>query len=154
MTKKLIACFVILSFIFSSINLESKGAKSPDRNISSVIKEIEKIREGGITWDEVQHLIEFLQEKFGEGGVYVNMMCKVTGIGMGLLFPPFIPVTPVLFAALGILLSTDGLMGQWSHMVHLAIFIPFVGFPAYFAPPALFIIAGFAGVVIGVAIFS
>lgn len=157
MTKKFVIYFVIFSIIFASVNLRSEKVETSDENIkdiTSVIIEIEKILERGATAEKIQYLIEFLKEKFGEGGVYVNIMCKVTGIGMGLLFPPFIPITPVLFAALGLLLGTDGLMGEWSHVVHLAIFIPFVGFSAYFAPPALFLIAGFAGVVIGVAIFN
>ena len=80
-------------------------------------------------------------------------MCKVMGIGMGLLLPPFIPITPILFAMPGILLDTTGLMGHWTHVVHIAIFIPFIGLPAYFALP-LFFIVGFAGIVIGIAIFK
>ena len=155
MTKKFVIYFVILSIIFASVNLRSEKVENSDEDITYVISEIEKILERGVTAEKIQYLIEFLKEKFGEGGVYVNMMCKVTGIGMGLLFPPFIPITPVLFAGVpGLILDTDGLMGHWMHAVHLAIFIPFVGFSAYFSLPALFLIAGFAGVVIGVAIFS
>ena len=154
MTKKFLTCFVILSIIFTSMNLRAdKKEKFLDESIASIINELERIREGGITEEEIHHFIEFLQEKF-EGGVYVNMMCKVTGFGMGLLLPPFIPVSPVLIAVLGLLLDTDGLMGHWAHVVHIAVFIPFVGLPAYFIPPAFFFIAGFAGIVIGIAIFQ
>lgn len=153
--KKIVICFITFLVIFPFVNSEdNKNLEISDENIIFVINELNRIKEGGITVEETQHFIEFLQDKFGKSNIYVNVMCKVTGIGMGLLIPPFIPITPILFAAVGILLDTDGLMGHWTHMVHLAIFIPFIGLPLYFAPPALFLITGFAGIVIGVAIFK
>ena len=71
----------------------------------------------------------------------------------GVTFFYFILITPILFAMPGILLDTTGLMGHWTHVVHIAIFIPFIGLPAYFALP-LFFIVGFAGIVIGIVIFK
>ncbi len=144
MRKKIVICFIIFLIIFPIVNSSNKKLE-----ISDNINELK-----GIRMEKVQRFIGFLKDKFGDNNVYVNMMCKITGIGIGLLIPPFIPATPLLIAAGGTFLDTDGLMGHWVHMVHLAIFIPFVGLPIYFSPPALFLIAGFAGVVIGVAIFK
>ena len=100
--------------------------------------------------DELKNLVEFLEEKYGGDSIYMNTMCKVIGIGAGILFPPFIPLSSMLISFPVTALTTQGLQGVWSHTVNIAIFIAFAGVPIYIPPPPLFIILGYAGAVIGI----
>ncbi|RLF32509.1 MAG: hypothetical protein DRN07_04865 [Thermoplasmata archaeon] len=155
---KLLVCLagilLIVSLFSSSLGeenaLKTKETSSPDKNISFILEQIKSIEENGITRQEIDGLVCALQEKFGESSVYLNTMCKVLGIGAGILFPPFIPLSPVVIAAPITLLDTTGLQGHWFHGVHVAVFISFVGLPTYIMPPPLFITVGFAGVAIGI----
>jgi len=123
---------------------------SKEEKMAFVFEQVKKIKKDGIKQGEINELIQILQERFGEGNVYVNTMCKVLGIGGGILFPPFIPLSPLVIATPIVLLDTDGLNGHWFHGVNVAIFIAFIGLPTYIAPLPLFIIVGFAGIAIGI----
>jgi len=144
--RKFIAFLIIFSICLPCVSPNKKEKNE----IDFVIDELKSIREGGFTEEEIEVFIEILQEKFGEDSIYVNTMCKVVGIGGGIIFPPFIPLTPALIAFPITFLDTQGLQGHWAHAVHVAIFIPFVGFSMYVMLPAIFAIAGFSGVVIGI----
>jgi len=147
----------------NSLKTTSSKIKAPiyQKNIGTrsitdgrVIKILELINEmrkdGTIDKKEIEKLKTTVEELFEENSIYVNTMCKVTAIGGGLLLLPFLPVTPVLVAAGGILLDTDGANGHWSHIVQIAMFIPFIGVPLYILPPPLFIIGGYAGFALGI----
>lgn len=89
-----------------------------------------------------------LAEMLGNSGaVYVNAVCKVIGIGLLLLFPPFIPVTPLLFATFSVV-TTEGTMGEWTHGAVLVFCMPFVGVSVYLLPQPMFVFTGFAGLVV------
>ncbi len=121
-----------------------------DERVVMLLNELkEKNSDGVLDKKEVEELLELSKELFGDENVHVNGLCKVTGIGGGLVIPPYLPITPVLIAVGAILLDTEGTNGHWCHTVHLAIMIPFVGGPI-FIPPYYVIIAGFAGAVIGI----
>ena len=123
-----------------------------DERVTMLLNELkEKNSDGVLDKKEVKELLELSKELFGDENVHVNGLCKVTGIGGGLVIPPYLPITPVLIAVGAILLDTEGTNGHWCHAVHLAIMIPFVGGPI-FIPPYYVIIAGFAGAVIGIAL--
>lgn len=151
--KKFLVSVVLLSLCSTFIapsKIDADKISSKNENIDLVVNEIKEIQKGGITEKEVKAFIEFLKEKFGEDSIYVNTMCKVIGIGGGILFPPFLPLSPLLISFPITFLDTQGLQGHWFHAVHLAIFISFVGAPFYIFPPPLFVIGGFAGMVIGI----
>ncbi len=160
MIKKFLVCFIILLVSLSSVNslkmtvnslkMDSAESFSDNENINFVIDKLKEIQEGGIDKEEIDSFIEILQEKFGGDSIYVNAMCKIAAIGAGILLPPFLPLSPVLIAFPFVVLDTTGLQGHWCHGVHIAIFFSFVGAPIYVMLPAIFIIAGFAGVVIGI----
>jgi len=120
-----------------------KNSKSEDVVITS--KEIQRGES-----NELKDLVEFLEEKYGGDSIYMNTMCKVIGIGAGILFPPFIPLSPMLISFPVTALATQGLQGEWSHTVNIAIFIAFAGVPIYIPPLPLFIVLGYAGAVIGI----
>ncbi len=122
-----------------------------DERLSFVLGLLDDLLDDNIVdSSEIDRLVSVLQEEFKDNSIYVNTLCKVTGIGEGLLLPPFIPVTPLLLVVGGVILDTNGAMGQWCHLLHIAIFIPFVGIPLYILPPPLFIIGGFTGFVLGI----
>jgi len=122
-----------------------------DERLSFVLGLLDDILEDNIVDpSEIDRLVDVLQEELKDNSIYVNTLCKVTGIGEGLLLPPFIPVTPLLLVVGGVILDTSGAMGQWCHLLHIAIFIPFVGIPLYILPPPLFVIGGFTGFVLGI----
>ncbi|HEC75637.1 MAG TPA: hypothetical protein ENI33_00045 [Thermoplasmatales archaeon] len=124
--------------------------KISEEKMAFILEQVEKIKKDGVEQGEIDELIQILQEKFGEESVYTNAMCRVLGIGGGILFPPFIPLSPLVITTPIVLLDTDGLNGHWFHGANIAIFIAFIGFPIYIAPPPVFIIVGFAGFVIGI----
>ena len=144
MVAIIIGAISIPSFLMAG-NIDN----SEEENMAFIFEQVKKIRKDGVEQEEINELIQVLKEKFGEG-VYINAMCKVLGIGGGILFPPFIPLSPLIIATPIVLLDTDGLNGHWFHGVNVAIFIAFIGFPTYIAPLPVFITVGFAGFVIGI----
>jgi len=151
---KKIYSFCMLALIIGAISIPNflmaeNIYNSKDGNMEFVFEQVKKIKKDGVEQVEIDKLIQVLKEKFGEG-VYVNAMCRVLGIGGGILLPPFIPLSPLVIAAPVVLLDTDGLNGHWFHGVNIAIFIAFIGLPTYIAPLPVFITVGFAGIVIGI----
>ncbi len=151
--KKFVACAAVLSlcltFSTPPITIADKISVE-NENVNIVIEKLEEMQKGGINGEEIKAFISFLREKFGEDSIYINTMCKVIGIGAGILFPPFIPLSPILIAFPIVALTTQGLQGEWFHRTNIAIFIAFAGAPIYITPLPLFFIGGFAGVVIGI----
>jgi hypothetical protein len=76
---------------------------------------------------------------------FVNYLCKVKGVGLLFLFPPFLPITPILWAGL-LIFNTNGTMGEINRAVEQALMIPFVGI-SFWAETYVF--AGFAGIAMG-----
>ena|GEM_PF-2786426 len=133
-------------FLKNNVNLDHG-------KIVSILNLIDELTEDKIVGlKEINRLVTALQEEFGENSIYVNHLCEVKGIGGGLLLIPFLPITPLLFAGGVILLDTNGADGHWCHLVHIAIFIPFIGLPLYMLPPPTFVIIGYAGLALGVVI--
>lgn len=77
-----------------------------------------------------------------------NFLCSVTGVGLLLMVPPFVPVTPLLFSTLT-LLSTNGTLGEWVRFSVFSVLSPFVGISLY-VPNGLFVYTGYAGVAVAV----
>jgi len=75
-----------------------------------------------------------------------NVLCSVTGVGLLLMVPPFLPVTPLLFSTLT-LLYTNGTMGEWTQFSVFAFLTPFVGISLY-VPTGVFVYSGYAGLVV------
>ena len=151
--KKFLVYAILLSICLTFVNPSktiANKASSENENIDIITNKLKEMQKGGITSEEIKDFIKFLKEKYGEDSIYINIMCKVIGIGAGILFPPFIPLSPVLISFPITALTTQGLQGDWSHFVQVAIFICFVGIPFYIPPFPLFIIGGYAGAVIGI----
>lgn len=144
----ILASMIIVILIPNFLTAENDKKNFSEENMEFIFEQVKKIRKDGIEQGEINELVQILKEKFG--GVYVNAMCRVLGIGGGILFPPFIPLSPFMIVTPIVLLDTDGLNGHWFHGVNVAIFIAFIGLPTYIPPFPLFIIAGFAGFVIGI----
>ena len=88
-----------------------------------------------------------LAESLAINETYVNVLCTVKGVGLLLLFPPFIPITPILYAGL-LILNTNGLMGMWNETADHAVMIPFVGLSLWLS--GVTVIQGISGLVIAV----
>ncbi len=76
---------------------------------------------------------------------HINALCTVQGFGILLLFPPFIPITPILYAGL-LILHTNGTMGEWSSGVEHAFMMPFIGLSIWIS--GLYMFVGVSGLVI------
>ena len=151
--KKFLVYAILLSMCLTFVNPSktiANKASSENENIDIITNKLKEIQKEGITGEEIKDFIKFLEEKYGGDSIYMNTMCKVIGIGAGILFPPFIPLSPMLISFPITALTTQGLQGEWSHTVNIAIFIAFAGVPIYIPPPPLFIILGYAGAVIGI----
>jgi hypothetical protein len=149
MRKKLKVCWIVALIIVSFLPSLSKSTEN-ENNVAFILNKLEEIQKDGVTEKEINYFVKILQEKFGKDSIYINTICRVIGIGAGILFPPFLPISAVLISFPITLLTTEELQGQWSHGIQLAIFIGFIGLPIYITPLPLFIIVGFAGVVIGI----
>ncbi len=82
----------------------------------------------------------------GDANLSFNVLCSVTGVGLLLMVPPFVPLTPLLFSTLT-LLSTNGTMGEWTQFSMFAFLTPFVGISLY-VPTGVFVYSGYAGLVV------
>ena len=78
---------------------------------------------------------------------FVNYLCSVKGFGLLLLFPPFLPITPILCAGL-LIINTNGTNGEINKAVEQAIMMPFIGFSVWWVQAYVF--SGFAGIAIGI----
>lgn len=78
---------------------------------------------------------------------FVNYLCSVKGVGLLFLFPPFLPITPILWAGL-LIINTNGMNGEINEGVEQAIMMPFIGLSAWWVQ--MYVFAGFAGVAIGI----
>jgi len=90
---------------------------------------------------------ELLLERTDEDRYYYNALSYVKGVGLLLLFPPYIPITPVLFAGL-LIMNTRGVMGSWNETLDKAFMIPFVGLSVWAS--GAYVFAGFSGFTIGI----
>jgi len=152
MVRKWLVCLLIVFLtlpLLTSVKSNEK-VEAEVNDMDFIMNGIERLQKNNFSEESIQLFIKELQERFGGDSIYINAMCKVAGIGGGILFPPFLPVSPVLIAFPITLLRATGLMRDWSHGVQLAIFISFVGLPLYITPPPIYIIAGVAGIVIGI----
>lgn len=77
---------------------------------------------------------------------FVNYLCRVQGWGL-LMFPVFLPVTPILWAGL-LFLETKGIMGEYTIEFDQAIMIPFIGLSLWLVDTIYF--GGYAAVAIGI----
>lgn len=77
---------------------------------------------------------------------FINYLCEVKGIGILLLFPPFLPITPILWAGL-LILNTNGTMGEINQAVEQAVMMPFIGLSFWWVQAYFFV--GYAGIAIG-----
>ncbi|MFO8132738.1 MAG: hypothetical protein R6U10_02210 [Thermoplasmatota archaeon] len=82
----------------------------------------------------------------GDFNLTVNFLCSVTGIGVLLMVPPFLPVTPLLFSTFT-LLYTNGTLGEWLRFSTFSFLSPFVGISLY-VPNGAFVYVGYAGLVV------
>jgi len=82
---------------------------------------------------------------FSDAEYYVNYLCSVTGVGLLLLFPPFLPITPILWAGL-LIINTNGTNGEINKAVEQAFMLPFIGISVWWVQAYVF--SGFAGVAI------
>ena len=82
----------------------------------------------------------------GDFNLSINILCSVTGIGVLLMVPPFLPVTPLLFSTFT-LLYTNGTLGEWLRFSTFSFLSPFVGISLY-VPSGVFVYVGYAGLVV------
>lgn len=82
---------------------------------------------------------------FSDAEYYINYLCSVTGVGLLLLFPPFLPITPILWAGL-LIINTNGSNGEINKAVEQAFMLPFIGISVWWVQAYVF--SGFAGVAI------
>ncbi|MCD6571911.1 MAG: hypothetical protein J7K62_01420 [Thermoplasmata archaeon] len=74
-----------------------------------------------------------------------NILCLVSGGGWGAIFPPYLPITPILIAGGYLAFTIDGLLGSGTYLATEVICIPFIGV-SLFIPPLELFVAGLAGV--------
>ena len=75
---------------------------------------------------------------------WVNYLCTVKGVGLIFLFPPFLPITPLLYAGL-VVVNSNGTNGEINRAMEHAIMAPFIGVSVWWLQAYVF--AGLAGVV-------
>jgi len=129
----------------------------PTDEATKIIQQFEEDKQTLSTWMQEYmstfNIMEDGLENAALGGVFndveyfVNYLCSVKGVGLLFLFPPFLPITPILWAGL-LIINTNGTNGEINEAVEQAFMMPFIGLSAWWVQ--MYVFAGFAGVAIGI----
>jgi len=76
-----------------------------------------------------------------------DILCIVSAGGWGAVFPPYLPITPILAAYGYLVVTTTGLSGSLTTLASTLICVPFIGI-SLLIPPFVVIVTGLAGVAI------